>query len=45
MCEERSERSTPEAVIDESDELVVQQLFVRIRELSQGIDDAAGAAG
>ena len=45
ICEERSERSTPEAVIDESDEHVVQQLFVRIRELSQGIDDAAGNTG
>ena len=45
MCEERSERATPEAVIDESDELVIQQLFARIRELSQGMDDASGAAG
>jgi hypothetical protein len=35
MFEQRSERTTPEAVIEEADELVVQQLFTRIRHMTR----------
>jgi hypothetical protein len=41
MFEERSERTTPEAVIEESDELVIQQLFGRIREMNRGNTDGS----
>ena len=36
MFEQRSEGTTPEAVIEEADELVVQQLFARIRQMTTG---------
>jgi hypothetical protein len=36
MFEQRCERTTPEAVIEEADELVVQQLFARIRHMTRG---------
>jgi len=39
MFEERCERTTPEAVIEETDELVIQQLFARIRQMTRGTSD------
>jgi Family of unknown function (DUF5681) len=45
MFEGRFERTTPEAVIDEADERVVQQLFVRIRQMTGGTSDGDCDAG
>jgi hypothetical protein len=37
--EHRSEKPTPESVIEEADELVIQQLVVRIRQMTGGTGD------
>jgi Family of unknown function (DUF5681) len=39
MCEGRSEKPTPEALIEEADELVIEQLVVRIRQMTGGTGD------
>jgi hypothetical protein len=39
MFEGRSEKSTPEIVIEEADELVIRQLFDRIRTMGGGVTD------
>jgi hypothetical protein len=44
MFEQRSERTTPEAVIEEADELVVHELFARIRHMTRGTDGDADAS-
>jgi hypothetical protein len=46
ICEGRSEKSTPEVAIDEADSLVVQQLFIRIREMARRtVDDNPDPGG
>jgi hypothetical protein len=45
MFEGRSEQATQEAVIEEADELVVQQLFARVRHMDPGGSDGRSDTG
>jgi hypothetical protein len=44
-CEGRSAKPAPAAVIDEADELVIQQLFVRVREMTAPASSSTAKAG